>query len=292
MTTHRQETDISGKAMLVSLRVSSWTARTLDKAITEEINRQHGASSDAGNYWKKLMPARDNEYKALMQHINVIRSDYYAQTLAWDPGWRLLPTANYMEFAGLMRAHSYKFRELLDGFVAAYGTLMDSMRNILNGMWNAADYPGPNAIRNKFNMALDYAPLPTAGDFRLTLPAEEMARIGANVEDRVTRATRDAMRDAWGRLLDTVTRMQERLATPDAIFRDSLVGNVRELVDILARLNVTNDPDLEGMRQRVKTELTAYTPETLRNDPDVRQDAANKAQAILDAMQGLMGGTP
>ena len=42
-------TPLSRKALLVSVTISEWTARKLDKKVTDEINRKHGAANDAGH---------------------------------------------------------------------------------------------------------------------------------------------------------------------------------------------------------------------------------------------------
>jgi hypothetical protein len=90
------------------------------------------------------------------------------------------------------------------------------------------------------------------------------------------------------RLAECLSRIHERLAQPEAIFRDSLISNARELCGVLTRLNVADDPQLESLRRQ--TELLATTePATLRDNADVRQDTANQAQSILDAMTATYG---
>ena len=61
------------------------------------------------------------------------------------------------------------------------------------------------------------------------------------------------------------------------------------LADVLTRLNVTDDPDLEAMRKRVADELADLDPKVLREQPKARAKAAKSATAILDAMKGLYG---
>ena len=82
--------------------------------------------------------------------------------------------------------------------------------------------------------------------------------------------------------------MVERLSQPDAIFRDTMVGNLREIVALIPALNLTGDSQLEAVRQRVVDELAHYTPEQLRENKDDRKIAAAKAQAILEQMNGFM----
>jgi len=282
---------IHSRAMLVSLNISTWTARKFDKRISEEVNRQHAASHDAGRYNKMLLPGDAAAYKALVKAAGLARTEHYANTLAWaDDGWRLLPSANYMEYTAIMRKHSATFDTALAEFVAAYPEMREAARTHLNGMYRDSDYPSAGEIGARFRFGIEFSPLPASGDFRLDLPAGEVAEIEARVQDRVRQATEAAMQDAWTRLADSVGKMRERLAEPGAIFRDSLITNVQDIVDVLARLNVTDDPALENMRQRVKADLAAVDPQTLRDAPDVREDTARKAQGILDAMAGVYGG--
>ncbi|CAM5998721.1 unnamed protein product [Sphagnum balticum] len=64
-----QNNTLITRAMLASLRISSWSARKYDKRVTEETNRSHGADSDAGRYNKMLQPGDASSYKALTSHI-------------------------------------------------------------------------------------------------------------------------------------------------------------------------------------------------------------------------------
>jgi hypothetical protein len=124
----------------------------------------------------------------------------------------------------------------------------------------------------------------------VTLSQEEIAVIAGRTEERVAQAFKDAQADAVKRLYDAVARIRERLASPDAIFRDSLIENARELCGVLSRLNLADDAKLEELRR--ETELLAVTnPQTLRDLPEVRNDTANRAQSILDAMKATYGGS-
>jgi hypothetical protein len=153
-------------------------------------------------------------------------------------------------------------------------------------MYQETDYPSD--IRSRYSWGVEYNPVPVGTDFRVTLAAGEIEAIAARTEERVKQAFSDAQRDAVSRLADCLSRIHERLAQPDAIFRDSLIGNARELCEVLTRLNLADDSQLEALRRR--TELLASTePQTLRDVPEVRADVAQQAQSILDAMTSTYG---
>ena len=74
------------------------------------------------------------------------------------------------------------------------------------------------------------------------------------------------------------------------IFRDSLIGNVRDCVDILSRLNVTGDADLDAVRERVSEDLATLDVQALRSSEASRAAAVRKADAILSEMTSIYGG--
>jgi hypothetical protein len=162
---------------------------------------------------------------------------------------------------------------------------MDAQR-LLNGMYNDADYPSEDEIANKFKMDMAIFPVP-ATDFRVSIASEELTRIQQDVEARVKDAQQQAMKEVWTRLYDRVKNMAEKLADPKAIFRDTLVDNLREQCDMLTRLNFTDDPNLEALRSEVEANLLKH-PDALRNDPDLRRDKAAEAKAIMDKMSSFM----
>ena len=275
-------------AVLVKLSISTWTARRFDKLITAEVNASHGASGDAGRYNKHLLTGET--FKAISKIASDTRTAHYANTLAWtDEGWRLLPTANWQAYTDLTRNLRSRFDSALSDFVAEYPQLKELARTRLNGMYKEADYPAPHQMRDKYSFSVDFSPVPSGGDFRLDLPQAQIEVLESQIEDRVTVATSEAMKDVWDRLYTTVEAMKERLSKPDAIFRDSLVHNARELVELLKRLNVTGDASLEAMRISVRDSLTLYDPKTLREDTVARAETAQKATDILSAMSASFG---
>lgn len=284
--------NIHGRAMLVRLSVSVWTARKYDRKVTDEVNKQHAAGKDAGRFNKHLFGGKDSSksHAAVVAAASAARTAHYANTLPWaDEGWRLLPTANYFEYTETIRKTKAAFETAVAEFMAEYPDLRENARRLLNGMYKEEDYPTASKLASAFACSTEFAPVPAAGDFRLDLPADKLGEIEESTTARVQRATADAMRDAWGRLASVVEKLGERLSEPDAIFRDSLIGNVSEMTSILTRLNITDDPALEGMRARVEERLANLNPDSLRTNKKLRAAVAKEADDILKSMSGLYG---
>jgi hypothetical protein len=69
-------------------------------------------------------------------------------------------------------------------------------------------------------------------------------------------------------------------------FRDSLVENVRAIVQLAPALNLMDDPRIAALCADIERNLTVHDPEQLRNSEALRESVANEADAILKRMQG------
>ena len=93
------------------------------------------------------------------------------------------------------------------------------------------------------------------------------------------------MRDPWERLKTVVEAMAKALSIPDKIFRDSLIGNVENLLDLMPDLNVTGDPTLEAMCSKIRKALTQGFDAKDGRDPayKAKQDTDSTANRSSDA---------
>jgi hypothetical protein len=279
--------NLNDRALLVQLNVSQWTARKYDKSASKEVTTAHGAASAAGRFNKSLLPMND-KLDNIHKKTTLIRAKYYDNTLPWGmDGTMMLPTANYLNFMSEFRKERGEWNALVQEFLDNYDQMKLDAQRILGSLYNHSDYPNRSELRIKFNMDMAVFPVPSS-DFRVSIGSEELSRIQQDVERRVKDAEQAALKDVWNRLYDRVKHMAEKLADPKAIFRDSMLENTREICALLPRLNFTDDPNLEAMRQQVEASLLKH-PEALRNDPDLRHDTAVEAKKIMDAMGAFMG---
>lgn len=276
------------KAMLVNLAISQWTARKLDKKASAEVAQAHGNNGDWGRYNKSLIA------KTALEEIAKIateaRTYHYANTLPWsDNGQRILPSARYMQYTTDMRAFCSRFDNAADQLEINYDSLVSQAQANLNGLFNPADYPPAHKARKSFAFSFDIDPLPTSADFRVNIGDAEAEIIRQQIEQRSADRVRTAMRDAAGRLLDAVQHAAAKLADKDAIFRDSMIGNIRDLCSILPALNITDDPTLAQAITDTTATLAKYEPQTLRDNPTIREKTASAAQAITAKLSDYVG---
>ena len=97
-----------------------------------------------------------------------------------------------------------------------------------------------------------------------------------------------AMGDVWERTYDALKKMSERLDYTDSdnkkIFRDSLVDNVRDMLGLLSKFNITGDQRMENMRVRLEDAMLGVSPDALRDDDSFRLETKTKVDAIINSM--------
>lgn len=287
---------LASRAMIVSLSISQWSGRRLDRQVTDEVNQQHNAAADAGRYNKLLLPK-----EALAKIVSIVgetRTDFLKRTLPWmDNGSRIMSADGYLAHASWIRSQTAKYDRAVDEFIAAYPAYVTDACQRLGSMFNPEDYPDAERLRGKFAVECKVMPVPSSDDFRVDMSDAQAERIRADIEQQVADATSAAVKDVYRRVADVTGRMVERLnaykpaARPgdraEGIFRDSLVENVRDLIGILPALNIVGDPELAAMADKLRP-LAEHDASELRDDPAVRKSVAAEAQAILDSVEGFL----
>lgn len=278
--------NIGSSALLVEVNVSSWSARKLDRKVTDEVTANKAASKSAARVNKNLL-ADDAKLDAINKYAANFRNWLYDETLPWsNSGLRLIPTAKFFSFKQTLDKYRDEFETMVADFVTEYPTRIAAQAFKLGAMFDRSEYPDAGEIANKFKFNYCFSPVPEAGHFLVDLGEEMEKELVAEYEKAYEDRVNTAMKDLWTRLKDSLDKIAERL-TPDTdgknkIFRDSLVDNVLDLCGMLRELNVTNDPNLEKARREVEMLLSGVVAEDLRKNEEIRKDVRSEVAAILD----------
>lgn len=280
---------LNDRALLVQLNISQWSARKHDKRVSQQATQMHYASSEAGRFNKALLPRNDYLERVHTKSAS-IRADFHANTLPWAmDGAQMLPTTNYLNFMTKFRKAKSEWESLVADFVFSYPALKLQAAKALGTMYSEADYPSDEEIGAKFRMDMAVFPVPT-NDFRVELSGSEVDRIKQDLTERLASVQTQAAKDVWQRLFERVEHIARQCGDPKKRLHDSMLEHARELCELLPRLNITDDPNLEAMRQEVEGKLASVNTDLLRNDPVARQSTAEEASAIMDKMRAFMGG--
>jgi len=301
----REETSLSSKAMLCTVSISAWSGYKYDREASEEIAEIHGAEKDSGRFNKRLVPRKD--LKEITQIIGLARRDHEFVTLPWsDNGFRVLPATAYMDHTETMRLRAAEFKAAVSRLLTGFEDLV-TKQSRLGTLFKVEDYPGmrdeggklrfafPEELRSRFSFETKVLPLPDADDFRVSIGDEDRERIKRQIAESLQASLRVGTRELWQRLYKVVSHMSARMSEYNAAedgkkpkLYDSMITNVVEIVDVLPKLNIAGDTELDRMAGEVRSSLLV-SPQELRKSETLRSDTARAAANIAQRMAAYMG---
>jgi hypothetical protein len=277
---------ISSSALLVELNISVWPASKLDRDVTDKVNTDASAVRGASQTKKNLF-AGTSLRKDISDFAARVRLYHNKHTLPWaDKGERMLPTALFMDYKQTINGFEQTFNMMCTNFFVEYPRLVIDAPNNLGSMYKAEDYPEIEEVRMKFGFRRAVKPIPESGDFRLDIPAYDLAEMKNDYEKQYSNRLAEAMREPWERLHKMLVGMSEKLTDIEGDdskkrYHDTLISNPIELCGLLTKLNVTNDPKLEEARRQLELTMLGADIESIKEDADSRSALKSKVDAIL-----------
>jgi hypothetical protein len=282
---------ISTAAMLVELSIGTWTGRKLDKRASQDVTASNNADKGVANVHKKLL-GDCAELDAVQKFTANARNVHYACTMPWsDTGLRLLPTTQYFKYHQEMTALQGEYQRLVQAFLDAYSWEIQNAQLKLVGLFNSDDYPTADSLTSKFRFKMNYMPLPDVGDWRVSIGGETESALRSQYEGYYAQQLQTAMGDVWRRAHEALSKMSERLDYADdttrKVFRDSLVSNVHDMIELLGACNVTNDPVMARAQRDLDEAMRGITPDALREDPYLRAETRRKVNEVKKTIDNL-----
>lgn len=285
---------LSERALLIKPSWSIWRGEITDRTASFETAARYKARDKAIRTTKFLIP------KEAIDPISAVstamRAFVRAESLPWLwDGVSLLPTDNYFPFMEGWREHSSNMNRELRGLQASWPRWIATGQRDLGDLAREYDYPTINDLPRLFRCSLDVFPVPSTSDFRAEVTDAEAEAIREQLQSRLDQQLLDAQSFLWQQMSDCVGHIVERLGAYGrnadgkitGRFHDTLIGNLRDLTERLARLNVTRDPAIEAMRLRLAATLCPYEPEELRKNDQLRASVHDEAKRIAVEMAGF-----
>ena len=289
---------IASSAVLVTLTISVWTGRKMDKKVSAEIDADHSTQVRAGNYHKALM-AGAQELEVVNKYAGASRSWHSQKTLPWsDGGERVVPTVILLDHKAELATREREYKHLVNEFLIAYDTLVQGAQFRLGSLFNADEYPPRDVVASKFDFRYVFSPLPTSGDFRVDIGNEGLEELKREFDTNQDRYIQQAMLDVWLRVKDVTERLsnQLRVETTGEVERlgkhvfpverkgklyQSTLDGALELCEMLRSMNLTKDPELEQVRKNLQMTLQGVDLKELKKDEQVRLSVKSEIDDLI-----------
>ena len=271
-------------AMIVSLRIRSWGATRTDREVGEEVARSKNAHDDAGRYVKNLVDK--SALKGVRIAVQNLRDRHRSLTRVWDDdGRRLVPLSILPQYQDEIETLKGDFDNAVSEFVKEYEGLQEYARMTLGEMFNEQDYPSVSQIADRFSVDLDFEPVPDG------------KHAPSGYEEQVNKAVARRMKESndalFHRIVGTLREVKRKLEAHHerekdgdkrGRFRLTLIDEVREIYDLLPALNIEDDPFLDGIRERLYSDLS-WDAEELRDEAGIRTVNIINAEDIINDIE-------
>lgn len=274
------------RAMLVALHIGQWEGIVNDEVVGRKACKDFNATSDSGYFRKRLLDSP--ELVRIGKLRTKARQLLYSMTMPWTTkGIAILPAVSVESLMQGLAEIKTEWEDAVKAFKVRYADLINSARVSRGQMFRPSDYPSQRDIDSKFYWATDFFPIPDAADFRVTLSADAEKAVKEEMAEAMKSSLRTASEAVYDNVKKVLTNVVTQLSKDEGRIFDSLIGNVRNLVNSLPAMNsVLDDPNLDTLVDQMKTTLVQYSTESLRDDDKTRAQARAAADAILKRMQG------
>ena len=208
-----------------------------------------------------------------------------------DEGYYFLPISLIETVDAFLATARAERQGLVDGFLAVYPDKRDSARYRLGPLFRERDYPAEDDVRASFTWSVRYISFSVPGSLRdisMSLFLQEKDRqekmwAEAAVEVRV------ALRESMAGLVEhAISKLSYQPNGKPQIFRDSMVKNMADFLDLFDKRNLTNDNDLAALVGQAKQLMAGVDPATLRNNLGTRERVKAGFESIKQTMDTML----
>lgn len=279
---------LSQVAILINFSRSGWAAAKVDQDISDEIAAAKDADPEMGHYYRRLLPKE--ALKGIKNALQAAYVEHLTRTMAWgDSHQRLLGNKGILAYEDAMQRHQERVEAERLALGARYAELVDEAERRAGKMFNRDEYLSAEEVMAKFGFRYRKQTVPDVNDFeRLGVSPATVERLQAEYAEDREQAVIQVRQEMAKKVVAVVKRMSERLhgytGGREGSFKATLVENIEDLADLLPGLNVTGDPAVDELADRLRRDLCSVEPQVLRTDEAVRKTTAEAADAILGEM--------
>lgn len=294
-------TDITSRALLVHMHISSFGGARKDKEATASLSVSMGVSEDDAYVSKYLLSKEDKAKIASCE--GRLRQVFMRDTLPWlDSGARILPVELFARFNDQFSDARLDWEQAVDELIGRWDDILAKAPARLGQLYKKNELPSADEARRMFKVKLRRQPLPKGEDYRINMSEQMMTALRQEVEDDMHDAAKETTLACFARVKHVITTMVEGLerhgvvkpgAKKAQFFTKGTLENVEALVDVLDALNITNDQSLTNIASDVRVKMTAWTADMLKDDDQLRADVAKDGRDILsdiDKAEKSVGG--
>lgn len=282
---------LQDKAVLVSLTRRMWTAHTVDRDISEEIEKRTEAEQGTMKVIKELAP------KAFTAPIRRIADYGYVEHCRMTvPGFvrgqNILSSALFDRYTEIQSEVRGTFESVVRDFIDIYPDIVNEAPRRLGSAFNRDDFPTQDQMRSYFDYRIRFYPVPIINDWRLDgVTEQENERIREGLRDEVRETFTAATLEIYDRAKEVLQKIIDQAKNyqggPGAsLLRDATIQNLKEVASLIPSMNIIGDPKLNEIGYEMIDHFCNIEAAELRKSEKMRDDVASAAKRILAKING------
>ena len=261
---------LATSSMLVSVDVNVWTATKQDRGISDEVTTMKKAELGTAKVTKYLF-AKNPKHHRIVKLRQLILKWLKQSTYRWNNAQDLLPTVDLEKFKEEYEKYESEFTTAVDDFLENYQTLVSDEAFKQGDMFDKNDYPSIETLRQKFNMRLYVAEVPSQ-DFRCQVSQDTADDLKAEYQQQADDIVKTVVNDQCNRIVDVMRSISHCCGMIESTDKHgNPVHKKRAIYDTTF--------------QRAKA-LT----NTIKNFKPIDNEQSNMLQGAVDDLEKVIGG--
>ena len=278
----KRPTDVKDLAVCLSLSFGRFQITKKVRVEKVEVD----ADKEMIGVHKKILDS--NAYKAITSLDSTISNYVKARALPslLRRGIYLLPVAMVQDIEGAIEEFRIQRDTLIEEFLADYDREILSARERLASLYNEQDYPSAEEVRGRFILTyrIFSAEVPEAlADLSSLVYEREKERAKKFWEDSKLVIEEKLTEEFSGLVNHLVERLHTEPGEKPKIFKDTLLGNFDDWVELFESRNLTKNEALNEQVQKARAVLRTVSPNDLRKNAPLRQEIQQSFAAIKQA---------
>jgi hypothetical protein len=296
LTKNKTRGGISETHMLaeLNLKLPSGTAR--NKKLEQEAEQKHGVTD--ANRVRAVVDVYNTDFLKSVRKIHAgLRNMFSATTLPWSERGQRLVANEQMK---MLKAEIDKCKIEAS---AAWKQFCDELdhhkardKQVLGTLFDESLYPSKEELDGRHSIEIVFAAVPDAEhDVRAGWDQDTIDTYQTQVISKEKVRTTKALKVLNKRAYDMVSRVADRMAKYDGTrtgsYNDSLIPNVKDIMEMCKMFNLNDDPEMKKWTEEMAVNITRVSSQDLRDNPELRKEIGGNADRLAKKIQkSALGG--
>lgn len=274
--------DLAGIACILTVTPTSIPRPSAKmKNMVVEYANNHGVSEAMLSGSKKLLP--EDTFDSLKPIMKNLTDWLEANTSPWKKGERIIQAKRVPEGLKFLADTREQYHRAAAPILQNWDVVRDNARSLLNGDFDPSKFPELEDMADKLTITFEFKPLATASDWRFAAPQEIIDIQNAALMEAADEHAKYCREQAV-KAIHLLKRKCDEWEEGKSKLYDSTFDDVKDLVDFISGLVISDDPELMDVCARARAMLSGLEPDDIKKSAYVRGNVATQAADLLRSL--------